>query len=193
MSSILEQVDRDESYLLLYLADELPAGEQALLEQRLRTDDALSAKLEVMRSLRDEMERAVGQVDQATPLAAKQDAVVRGTRRMLDQWHADRLAKAARTPVQKGLRYPWWAYPVATAAAIILAFVVWWKNIDSKASFLPPQDYATRFDPSGFTPEMEQFRQLEWSIGELATVQTFEQDFEALAVLGEPSLGEFMQ
>ena len=38
----------------------------------------------------------------------------------------ERLGKPVGMPKPRGLRYPWWAYPTASAAAVFIALLCYW-------------------------------------------------------------------
>jgi hypothetical protein len=65
---------------------------------------------------------------------------VRRVVRAMRQWQAGRVARPAPAPAKPGLLYPWWAYPLAAAASIVIAFLVWWGHAD-RSDRLP--EYAT--------------------------------------------------
>ena len=128
--NLLQRLENNEAVLLMYLADELPAEDRAEVEQLLAVDAGLRAELERLREAMDLSVDAIREVDRFTPLPVPRPVALRRMSRVVRQWQVARLTKAhdeADEP-RRGLRYPWWTYPLATAAAVLLAFLVWWGN-----------------------------------------------------------------
>jgi hypothetical protein len=95
--------------------------------------------------------------DRSDRLAVSEGAAVRRVGRAMRQWHARRLAAApAPAEAPSGLRYPWWAYPLAAAASVVIAFLVWWGNTDRPVPgdhnyavvSPPPEDALANADPA---------------------------------------------
>lgn len=130
MSDLLHKLANNESVLLMYLADELSAEERAEVEQLLRTDAGLRRMLEALTSEQNRSRAVLETLDAEDPPTLTDVAAQRQARRLVHQWSVQRLSRPA-APAASGLRYPWWSYPLASAAAILLAFLVWWGNTDS--------------------------------------------------------------
>jgi hypothetical protein len=68
------------------------------------------------------------------------------------QWHARRLASPTEATPAPTLRYPWWSYPLAAAASVVLAFLVWWGNTDRRMAPIPyvkvPYSYGETSEPA---------------------------------------------
>ena len=111
MKSLLQQLENNEAVLLMYLADELPAEDRLEVEQHLAGDANFRREL-----------------DRASHPAVTESAALRQANRVVRAEIARRslLPKPVATP--RGLRYPWWSYPLATAASVLIAFLVWWGN-----------------------------------------------------------------
>jgi hypothetical protein len=128
MQSLLHQLENNEAILLMYLADELSGEDRAEVEQMLSTDAALRAELEELRALQA---RAFGGLDgyeAHARLPVSEGVAVRQAMRVMRQWQ---IAHAQAPPPEesvKDLRFPWWSYPLTTAAAVLIAFLVWWGN-----------------------------------------------------------------
>jgi anti-sigma factor RsiW len=129
MTSLLHQLENNEAILLMYLADELPAEDRADVEQQLASDPALRTELEELRGVQESFAGTMGRLDAETRLPVSESVAVRRATRMLRQWQVDHVngAAAEEEPV-KELRFPWWSYPLTTAAAVLIAFLVWWGN-----------------------------------------------------------------
>ena len=129
MTSLLHQLENNEAILLMYLADELPAEDRADVEQQLASDPVLRAELEELRGAQDSFVSTMERLDADTRLPVSESVAVRRATRMLRQWQVDHVngAVAEEEPI-KELRFPWWSYPLTTAAAVLIAFLVWWGN-----------------------------------------------------------------
>ena len=121
---MLEHLD-NSSLLLMYLADELPASQQAALERRIASDASLQAELESLREAQADFLTGMAKLDAANPVS--QAAAIARITRAMRQHEVRRVALA---PKQVGnhfwRRVPRWAYPVAAAAAILLVYVGVW-------------------------------------------------------------------
>lgn len=130
MPSLLEQLGNEQA-LLMYLAQELGPEDRGELEQMLLANPAMKAELESLRETQHKILSAMAVMDRSQPLPLSRQAAVRGVRRCLNLQQlvpALHESSTAAGTTQKSLRYPWWSYPLATAAAIVLAFLVWWGN-----------------------------------------------------------------
>jgi anti-sigma factor RsiW len=130
VASILQQLPDDEAVLLMYLADELPPGDRTEVEQRLATDPRLRAVLENLRQAQDVFAAEMPALDRSARLPVPEAVAVRRVVRSMRQWHERRLATPPAAETKPALRYPWWAYPLAAAASVVIAFLVWWGNSD---------------------------------------------------------------
>ena len=157
MSNLLQQLDSKEAILLMYLADELPPQDRVEVERMLAADPAMRQELERLRDAHDAFDRTMAALDRASRLPVPHGVAVRRVVQAIRQWHAKRLSRPATVPAVAPLRFPWWAYPVAAAASVVIAFVVWWGNSDRPEQ---PAEYAFRggvVDESAYpsTPDME--------------------------------------
>ena len=160
MRSLLDQLDGRDPILLMYLADELPGDDRARVEQMLGGDAPMRARLEELRAAHDEVQGAIGRYDASQPLTGSEAAAVRHVGRMVRHWHADRVARPAprNLPPPRNLRFPYWSYPLAAAAAVTLAFVTWYVTLPepgklnadaSSAEMSPEATTAESIDLSG--------------------------------------------
>ena len=145
MSNLLQQLD-EQSMLLMYANDELPEADRAEVEQRLAHDPALSARLAELSSAQERIFSGLGRLDAKTPLAISQAVAVREVSRAMRQAMAERAAASVDDKPKWGLRYPWWAYPSAAAAAILIAWLVYWGNSPDNAAQLATNAPATQTD-----------------------------------------------
>jgi anti-sigma factor RsiW len=125
MPNLLQQLENNEVVLLMYLADELPAVDRAEVEQMLAGDASLREKLEELRAAHTAVLNAVQELDRQSP-PLSEAAAVRQVSRAMRQWQIDHFSQKQDISPKRGLRYPWWLYPLASAAAIVLAVMIWW-------------------------------------------------------------------
>lgn len=147
MHSLIHQLENNEAILLMYLSDELSAEDRGEVEQMLASDAAMRAELDGLRSLRDEATGALARVDAAARLPVAEHIAVRRATRMIRQWQLDRAQAPPPEPPLRELRFPWWSYPLTTAAAVLIAFLVWWGNQTGR----PPRQNTAYYEelPSG--------------------------------------------
>lgn len=132
MSSLLKQITDDESLLMLYLVDELPVADRAAVDQRLSVDPSLRQHLDKMQAAYASTNELLTAGDKATPLPVSAGVATRRVSRLIRQWQVDRVVSPREVDEARaaGLRYPWWIYPTSAAAALFLAFLVWWGHAD---------------------------------------------------------------
>ena len=172
MQSVLNQLENNDAVLLMYLADELPAADRAEVERMLAVDAALRGQLEHLRAAYGSISDALARDDRAARPAVSEAAAVRRVGRAMRQWHARRLA-AVPAPERRTspLRYPWWAYPLAAAASVVIAFLVWWGNTDSTVvtrnervvRSVPIDDWYGQTDPAMAAADPDEM--LAWALG----------------------------
>jgi anti-sigma factor RsiW len=143
MASLLEQLENNEAILQMYLADELPAEDQAEVDQLLLTDVRLRAELEQLRADVADNSALFSVADASSPLPVSEAAAVRGTLRAMRQWRLTHRDEPVARPAPKGLPFAWWLYPSSAAAMLLLAAVVWWgyrpdANLGEFAVEYPP-------------------------------------------------------
>lgn len=129
MPSLLSQLDND-SILMMYLAGELPAEDVDAVERMLANDAELRVKYDELRLAYDDASSTIAAADQHERVVLPANAAARRVGLAARAWHARRAAspQTAGTVAASGrsLRFPWWCYPVASVAAVILAAVSWW-------------------------------------------------------------------
>jgi hypothetical protein len=154
MSTHLEQLDSTESILLMYLSDELCGRDRAAVEQRLETDGEFAAEFERTRAREAAFVAAFRDADRARKLPVKPDVAVRRVARAMHDWQVDRAAASVTDSPVRSFRIPWWGYPAAVAASIIIGFLVWSTNQNVTA--LPPAPtLASNDDEARLTDELE--------------------------------------
>jgi len=124
---VLEQLDQS-AFLLMYLADELPAGERAQVEQLLASDASLRQEFETLRSAQDQFVHQMASADATASTLGEASSINRITRAMRQHQVRRVLTPAAETPrsVHFWARVPRWGYPIAAAAAVALVYVGYW-------------------------------------------------------------------
>src|SRR5687767_10023709 len=148
MQTLLNQLESDEALLMMYAAGELSAEDRAQVEQRLAIEPALREQLDAVRELTGSVDDAIGRIDSGARLPVSEGVAVRKVTRVMRQWQIDRMAPPPVEEPEDELRFPWWSYPLATAAAILLAFIVWWGQQDGPPELRRPQQ-VVRSDPNG--------------------------------------------
>ncbi len=128
MQSLLHQLENNEAILLMYLADELSAEDRAEVEHMLGSDAGMRVELERLGALGDGTVATIGAADAGTRMPVNEGVAIRRVMRMMRQWQIDHAhAPPPQEPIRE-LRFPWWSYPLTTAAAVVIAFLVWWGN-----------------------------------------------------------------
>ena len=132
MRSLLDDLDTPDAILLMYLADELAGEDRARVERMLADDVAMRGRLDLLRAAQESVHGALAGADAARPLPGSEAAGVRHVGRMIRNWQALRLTRAAGADdrhAPRALRFPYWSYPLAAAAAVTLAFAAWYVNL----------------------------------------------------------------
>jgi anti-sigma factor RsiW len=135
MASQLNDLDTD-SLLLMYLAGELSNGVKSSLERRLASEPELAAELERVREANAFCIDLLQKDDELNRLPTSEAVAIRRVSRAMQQWHVHRVASVE--PRKRGLLLPWWCYPTAAAAAIIIGFLVW--SFRQQTNSLPAVD-----------------------------------------------------
>jgi hypothetical protein len=131
VDSLLEQLG-NEAVLVMYLAEELPPEDAAEVRQLLESDARLREQLETLRRAHSEFLYGMAILDGTEPPPVAAAVATRDVTRAVERWRiAEALRRPRLEPSRAGLRYPWWAYPMATAAAVLIAFLAWWGNTAS--------------------------------------------------------------
>src|SRR5688572_4971341 len=179
MNSLLHQLENNEAILLMYVADELSAEDRAEVEQMLNSDAGMRAELERLVAVREAAISAIASADEATRLPVAENVAVRRVMRMMRQWQIDHAqAPPPEEPVSE-LRFPWWSYPLTTAAAVLIAFLVWWGNRPDQ----PPRRVANfQQEPPSGPSDLHGFRQEVAGQMLLDSYDTMEEDFARMVV-----------
>jgi hypothetical protein len=123
--SLLDQLDRRESVLLMYLAGELSPRERAEVDRRLAADAGLAADLDGLRAIQSDVMGHLDRLDAADPLPVDPSVAVKRVGDMLRQHMAVPAARRlrpaankARAPYDVSRRLVGWA-AVAAAVAVV--------------------------------------------------------------------------
>jgi|GEM_PF-4207118 len=124
MASLFNNLSDDE-LLLLYLAEELPSADRQALRSRLANDAGLAALLEELRAAQTQCAKGFAQLDQMTPLPVPVDLAARWVVEAMQHSAAGTSVRPRMVlrPVQR--QVPWWTYPMAAAACLIISFTLW--------------------------------------------------------------------
>lgn len=166
MKSFLQYLESNEAIALMYAADELSSEDRAEVEHKLASDDNLAQELRQILQSQKAFSNIMQRLDRAQRLPISQAAAVRQVSRALTQWGIDRLAPKAPPPLRRGLRLPWWSYPMATAAAMLLSLLVWWVQRPEVRI-----EFGQRIDVADFAPSSVDGQNDGDSLGEVGLVQ----------------------
>lgn len=132
MSTVLQKFGSREAVLVIYLAGELSPIDRAEVEQMLVSDAGLRVELERLREANNMFASAMSALDRSSRLALPESVGVERVSRVLQDRSARRLARPAVSVAVPTLPFPWWAYPLAAAASVVIAFLVWWGNSERR-------------------------------------------------------------
>jgi hypothetical protein len=142
MRSLLSQLDSNEALLLMYLADELPQQDRVQVARMLEQDEELRAQMETMRALMQNEERDLAGAARVDDISAER--AIRNTITAMRARTAETHQEGDAVQQEEGWRMPGWAYPVAAAAILLIAFSVYLENMDPtqvQTAKVPPIPY----------------------------------------------------
>ncbi len=130
MSNLLSQLENNEAVLMLYLAGELPQEDCIEVQRMLERDTALRAQCIAMDRLVNRAALSFG-MDTALAAAAPTERARERLSPIFRQWTAQRLSQPAQAPqVIAAGHTPWFLYPLAAAAIILVAVAILWSSIE---------------------------------------------------------------
>jgi hypothetical protein len=124
MSDLLQYLENNEAILLMYLAGELPEQDRVEVEQLLSRDAGLRASLAELAALQDDVTTVFARTD-ADLILSGREAAVRNVSKAIAA-DAERRASGvhASAPARQAFRVPWWTYPIAAAAIVLVAVIM---------------------------------------------------------------------
>jgi len=123
VASLLQQLQGDDTLLLMYLVDELPAADRAEVERRLAADAKLRADLDRLTETYGSFISDMQALDGGSPMHADVSAAVRRASSAIRQWQA-RPAPAVTYGVERHSPSRWRVWTIPSAAAAIVLVVV---------------------------------------------------------------------
>jgi anti-sigma factor RsiW len=129
MSNLLQQLENNEAVLLMYLAGELPEDDRAEVEQMLANDPALRRALEEVAALQEGVGETFAMADAGVALS-RRDAAVRNVSRAMAAARVENVfARPAAAEVGRSrFRIPYWVYPIAVAALLVVGILLMSDN-----------------------------------------------------------------
>ena len=155
MPAQMDNLDR-EAAMILYLAGELEPAEREAFERRLAAEPELAAEVAQVRAAQQSVISEIARLDSHTRLPTSEAVAMRRVSRSISSWLASRTA-APTPPVRNGLPLPWWSYPAAVAASLIIGFLVWSSRQEVK-----PMDASPEARRELTAMEAEQAELAEW-------------------------------
>jgi hypothetical protein len=121
----IQDLENNESILLMYLAGELPPQDHAEVEQMVMSDPNLREQLSSLQQMQQQVNGALKELDSVTcpPLPATfAEAEIC---RMIQQWHGERERRKRTLIVPRRAVMPRIWLGLAAAASIAIGYLVW--------------------------------------------------------------------
>ena len=150
--------DASAATMMLYAAGELEPAARAAFEQRMAAEPQLAADVQQLAAALDANAADLARADASARVPVNEGVAVRRVSRAIDGWLLARTA-APPAPVKKGLPLPWWAYPTAAAASLIVGFLVW-----SSRQEVPPFEASPDVKHGLSMLEQEQAELADWLV-----------------------------
>lgn len=157
VSSVLQQFGSREAVLVMYVADELSPPDRAEVERMLASDAGLRTDLERLREASDLFASSMFALDRSIRLPLPEKVGVERIARVVRQRRDLRLARPVVATSKPALRFPWWSYPLAAAASVVIAFVVWWGNSERRDDRFA---HTTYFEPEELLSDADRLADL---------------------------------
>ncbi len=126
MKSLLHTLEGNESVLLMYLFDELPADDRAEVEAMLATDAGLRSELAQLSAMYDTVGGMLQTADVKIKSARAEAAVKRQIYKTIDQWNTRRVLAAPAMPVRRRSNLRWVIYSSGVAAMLLIGYLFYW-------------------------------------------------------------------
>jgi len=166
MGNLLQLLENNEAILLMYLAGELPEQDRLEVEQMLASDAGLRTTLAELAALQDDVTGVLARAD-AAQILARRETVVRRIGRTIAAANPGRPAAAPAAPHRRRLHIAWWAYPIAAAAAFVVAIMI---LSDGRRNMIAQHDLTRDFVEFDATSQA--------AIPQSATAQIFPEELE---------------
>jgi hypothetical protein len=123
--NVIEKLENNEQVLLMYLAGELPAGDQADVDRLLAIDAGLRQGLAELQACQAFVDEEIAKLDDASALPVSVDAAARQAGRVMRQRMAEPKVEVAAQSSALRARSWWWLYPTVAAASILIVAMLW--------------------------------------------------------------------
>lgn len=134
---MIEKLDNNEQILLMYLADELPAGDRADVERMLASDASLQRDWQELQALHTTVTNQLGRLDEISISTVNAEFAIRQVSRAMRQKMAQPKVLPLRAASEAQARSWWWLYPTVVAASVAIIAMVWLAHQQSPTR-LPP-------------------------------------------------------
>jgi anti-sigma factor RsiW len=138
MPNETEHRDR-EGLLLLYAAGEMDAQQRGEFERLLASDTELAAQLAIVRAAQQRVGDELAELDRHERPPVSDAVATRRAMRAIQQWQVERSTSRRQTTPTRTLPLPWWMYPSAAAAALLIGVLVWSSRQEVPALNAPEQ------------------------------------------------------
>jgi len=155
MPAQLDNLDR-EAAMMLYLAGELEPAEREAFERQLTAEPEMAAEVAQLRVAQQSVAAGIAELDSQTRLPTSEAVAVRRVSRVISSWLIGRTA-APPPAMRNGIAFPWWSYPTAIAASLIVGFLVW-----SSRQEVPPMEPTAEARRELSAMEAEQTELADW-------------------------------
>jgi len=138
MSSLLQNLSSNETVLLMYLANELPADDRAEVEAMLSSDLQFGLPLAQLRQYFDTANVSIALDDARSPIPSSFAAA----RAFGDHVRKARATQRTIDDTGPARRSRWMLYPTAAAAMLTVGMLLWWGTTRDEWSAMPPPEIA---------------------------------------------------
>jgi hypothetical protein len=161
MKSLLQNLENNESILLMYLADELPRADRLEVEQMLASDAGLRGELEILRQTQQLAYDSLETLDSVTRPAAPPIVALGQISRLIHTW-AERRRQPEVTVTAIRRPRPWLRISLSAAATLLMSYYIWAVYQPTPMHHAPPLitiDEPNPLNPDNISP-LPQAREL---------------------------------
>lgn len=169
--------DASVATMMLYVAGEVEPAEREAFEARLAAEPQLAAEVQQLRQALDANAAELSRADAHGRMPVNESVAVRRVSRAIATWLTDRTG-APPLVIKKGLPLPWWSYPTAVAASLIVGFLVW-----SSRQEVPPFEPSPNAQHGLSMLEQEQADLADWLVTSLDQTADASTDAEIAELL----------